>query len=77
MVGFTFGTALVVGAVVSLATGSWWFLLLAIGVHATATLIVLGALASRLREEDKPDPVTEARVIEEGRDRDDERHLAV
>ena len=65
MVGFTLAVALVVGAVVSLATGSWWFLLLAVAVHLIATTIVLTRIGTRLREEDKPDPVTEARVAEE------------
>jgi uncharacterized membrane protein len=75
LVGFTFATAVVVGAVISLATGSWWFLLLAVGVHLIATFTVLGAIGSRLRQQDKPDPVTEARLLEQD-DRDDRAHLA-
>jgi membrane protein implicated in regulation of membrane protease activity len=62
--GFTLGVALVVGAVVSLATGSWWFLILAVGIHAIATIIVLSRIGTRLQEQDKPDPVTEARIAE-------------
>ena len=76
LVGFTFAMAVVVGAVVSLATGSWWFLLLAVAAHVIATLAVLGTLASRLREQDKPDPVTEARLLEEERE-EDRSHLPV
>jgi membrane protein implicated in regulation of membrane protease activity len=75
LVGFTFGVAVVVGAVVSLATGSWWFLILAIAVHLVATAIVLGTIGARLREQDKPDPVTEARLVEEEQ-RGDRAHLA-
>jgi hypothetical protein len=75
LVGFTLAVAVVVGAVVSLATGSWWFLILAIGIHVLATGIVLGTIGTRLREQDKPDPITEARLIEED-DRDDRAHLA-
>ena len=65
MVGFSLAVALVVGAVVSLATGSWWFLILAVAVHLIATVTVLATIGSRLRQEEKPDPVTEARILEE------------
>ncbi len=59
-------TALVVGAIASLATGSWWFFILALGVHAVGTLVVVGYTYSKAAEdEDKPDPVTEARIEEE------------
>jgi membrane protein implicated in regulation of membrane protease activity len=64
MVGFSLAAAIVVGAIVSLATGSWWFLILAVAVHLIATLTVLGTIGSRLRQEEKPDPVTEARLAE-------------
>ena len=86
LIGFTLGTAIVVGAVVSLATGSWWFLALALGLHAVGTTIVMLTLGSRLREYDKPDPSTEARLKEEeplvggpggGRDEDDEPRMAI
>jgi hypothetical protein len=65
---FTFGVAVVVGAVVSLAVGSWWVLAAAIVVHLIGTGLVLGVINSRLREEDKPDPVTEARMAEDRTD---------
>lgn len=75
LIGFTLGVMIVVGAIVSLATGSWWFLILAIGVHALATVIVLSTIGSRLRQQDKPDPVTEARLAEEPPE-GDRPHLA-
>jgi hypothetical protein len=75
LIGFTLGVMIVVGAIVSLATGSWWFLILAIGMHAIATVIVLTTIGSRLREQDKPDPVTEARLAEE-QPEGDRPHLA-
>jgi hypothetical protein len=65
LVVFTFGVALVVGAIVALAVGSWWVLAGALAVHLIGTGLVLGVIGSRLREADKPDPVTEARVAEE------------
>lgn len=64
---FTFAVALVVGGIVSLATGSWWFLMLAIGLHIVGTTAVLATVGSRLRQEDKPDPITEARLAEQDR----------
>jgi membrane protein implicated in regulation of membrane protease activity len=73
LVGFTLAVAIVVGAVVSLATGSWWFLILAIAVHLIATATVLGTIGSRLRQQEKPDPVTEARLAEQPSEREHER----
>ena len=75
LIGFTLAVAIVVGAIISLATGSWWFLILAIAVHAFGTFIVMGTIASRLRQQDKPDPVTEARRIEEP-DESEHTHVA-
>ena len=65
LIGFTLAAAVVVGAIISLATGSWWFLALAVVVHGFATFMVMATIGNRLREQDKPDPVTEARRIEE------------
>lgn len=75
MIAFTLAVAVVVGAIVSLATGSWWFLILAVGLHAIGTVTVLGTIRSRLRQEDKPDPVSEARLTEEPEE-GDRPHLA-
>lgn len=63
---FTFATALVVGVVVSLVTGSWWVLGVAIVVHAIASILVISAIGERLSQQDKPDPTEEARLEEEG-----------
>jgi membrane protein implicated in regulation of membrane protease activity len=73
LVVFTLGAAIVVGAVVSLITGSWWFLALALAIHFTATFLVMGAIGSRLSQQEVEDPVTEARLAEE---RAEERHRA-
>jgi membrane protein implicated in regulation of membrane protease activity len=62
---FTFAVFIVLGAIASLALDSWWFLAVAVVVHALGTAIVLLVLAKRLQEEDKPDPVTEARLTNE------------
>jgi hypothetical protein len=64
---FTAATVVVVGLIIGLATDNWIFLPIAIAVHAIGTFLVLGAIAPRLKDEDKPDPVTEARLEEEAR----------
>jgi membrane protein implicated in regulation of membrane protease activity len=61
---FTFATVLVVGIVAALATGKWWVLGLAIVVHAIASVLVMSAIGDRLSEQEKTDPVTEARLEE-------------
>ena len=63
---FTAATALVVGIVAALATDNWVFLPVAIGVHAIGTVLVMMAIVPKLKDEDKPDPVTEARLEEKG-----------
>jgi hypothetical protein len=62
LVTFTVATALVIGGIVSLATGSWWFLVVAVGLHLTGTAVVVGVIGKHVQQEDKPDPVTEARL---------------
>ncbi|MDQ3933500.1 MAG: hypothetical protein M3340_02590 [Actinomycetota bacterium] len=63
---FTGATVLVAALVAALATDNWIFLPVAIGVHGLATVVVLMAIVPKLKDEDKPDPVTEARLEEEG-----------
>ena len=66
MIVLSAATVLVVGAIISLATGSWWFLIIALAAHAIGTLVVLAYSMSKVtQDEDKPDPVTEARIEEE------------
>jgi hypothetical protein len=59
---FTLATAIIVGAVISLATNSWWFLLIAIGIHAFVSTIMLGFVFKATNQGDKPDPVTETHM---------------
>jgi membrane protein implicated in regulation of membrane protease activity len=62
--------ALMVGAIASLALGSWWILVAVLAVHAVISAIVVGyAWRQASRTVDKPDPVTEARVEQEGDDK--------
>jgi hypothetical protein len=62
LVAYTFGVALVLGAVVTLATGSWWALVIALGAHLAASAFFLVYTFQRLEQGDKPDPVTEAHI---------------
>jgi hypothetical protein len=62
LVAFTLATAVVVGVVVSLATGNWLFLVLAVGIHLTVSALVLGQVFKATNQGDKPDPVTEAHM---------------
>jgi len=62
--------ALMVGAIASLALGSWWILVVVLAAHAVISAIVIAyAWRQASRTADKPDPVTEARVEEEGEDK--------
>jgi hypothetical protein len=71
LLAISLATFLVVGAVVSLALGSWWFLAIAVAVHGLATALVLGATGSLLaREEGKPSP-TEVAARDAGSARTD------
>jgi hypothetical protein len=62
LVVFTLATAIVLGVVVSLSTDNWLFLVLAVGIHAIVTTLVLGFVFKATNSGDKPDPVTEAHI---------------
>jgi membrane protein implicated in regulation of membrane protease activity len=58
--------ALMVGAIASLALGSWWILIAVLAVHALLSAVVVGyGWSQASKTGGKPDPVTEARVEEE------------
>jgi membrane protein implicated in regulation of membrane protease activity len=67
LVAYTLGVAIVIGAIISLATGSWWVLAFAVAVHLGASAFFLVYTFRRIEQGDKPDPVTEARLEEEQR----------
>src|SRR3954451_5502492 len=62
----TFLSLLVVGAIVSLATGSWWFLLVAVAVHAIATVVMAAGVLQSTTQVERPDPVTVEKMEAEG-----------
>ncbi len=81
LVVFTLAIVGVVLIIVALATESWWVLPVALVAHATATAVALGAIGKTLKQKDKPDPTTEARLEEErsskGDGGDDEPRMAI
>jgi hypothetical protein len=63
---FTFLALIVVGVIVSLATGSWWALLIALGVDLVGTLVAAGSAIGLAREVEHVQPGTAARLEAEG-----------
>ena len=64
--GMTFLAAIVVGAVVSLATGSWWFLLIALVVDVAGVLLVTAGVLRMTKATEHPSPELAARLESEG-----------
>jgi membrane protein implicated in regulation of membrane protease activity len=62
LVWFTAATAVIVGAIVVLATGKWWTLLIPVAVYAVGTTLVTRGVFGALEQGDKPDPVTQAHM---------------
>jgi hypothetical protein len=58
--------ALVVGAAVSLATGSWWAVVAVVGAHAIGTLVVATAAIQLTTQTEHASPDVAARLEEEG-----------
>ena len=59
---FTLAAAIIVGAIISLATNNWLFLVLAVGVHVIVTSLAMSSIFRATNQGDKPDPVTEAHM---------------
>jgi hypothetical protein len=58
--------ALTVGAVIALSTGSWWALVVAVGVHAVGTMVVAAGAIQLTTQIEHASPQTTARLEEEG-----------
>ena len=66
------GLALIVAAAaVSLSTGNWWILGVVVLLHFIASAVALLPVFKALNQGEKPDPVTEARLAEEGKTSDE------
>src|SRR5829696_6971604 len=66
LLAITFFAALVVGGIISLAIGSWLFVVVACVVHAVGAFAVLTMLATAARQTEHVDPSVAARLEEEG-----------
>jgi membrane protein implicated in regulation of membrane protease activity len=62
----TLAGAVIVGGILVLATGEWWTLFIPVVLHVIGTGLVTAGVFKVLGERDKPDPVTQARLDEEG-----------
>ena len=62
---FTLAAAIVVGAIVALATGYWWAIGIALAAHFTGTFFVIRVIFNRVDQADKPDPLSEVRLEDE------------
>lgn len=61
-----FFVALIVGAVIALITGSWWWILVALALHAIGTVAVVGTAFSLATRGESPDPRTAAALEARG-----------
>ena len=66
--------ALMVGVIASLALESWWILVAVMAVHGILSALVVGYTMRQVdKTGGKPDPVTEARIDEQGTPAERER----
>jgi len=66
LIAVTFFTALIVGAVIALITGSWWFLLVALVLHGVGTVVVVTTAIGFASRVESPDPRTAAALEARG-----------
>jgi hypothetical protein len=66
VVGATFFLALIVGAVAGLATGQWWWLAVALVLHALGTTVVVATTLRMTADVESPDPRAAAALKEQG-----------
>ena len=70
-----FSAALTIGAIISLSTGKWWLLPVALGVHALGTIVVTATVLHMTTISEHASPTTAALLGEEGIPNPDE-HFA-
>jgi len=66
LLAITFFVALIVGALIALITGAWWFILVALVLHAIGTLVVVTTAFSLATRGESPDPRTAAALEARG-----------
>jgi len=66
LIGVTFFLALIVGAVAGLASGQWWWLAVALLLHALGTTVVVATTLRMTADVESPDPRAAAALEEHG-----------
>ena len=66
IVAITLFVALIVGALIALITGAWWFIIVALLLHGIGTLVVVGTAFSLATRGESPDPRTAAALEARG-----------
>ncbi len=66
LIAITLLVALIVGAMIALITGSWWFLLVALALHAIGAVVVVATAFSLASEVEHADPRTAAALEARG-----------
>jgi hypothetical protein len=66
IIAITFFVALIVGALIALITGAWWFVIVALVLHAIGTLVVVTTAFSLATRGESPDPRTAAALEARG-----------
>jgi ABC-type transport system involved in Fe-S cluster assembly fused permease/ATPase subunit len=66
LIAITLMVALIVGAVIALITGGWWFLLVALFLHAIGTVVVVATALGMASEVEHADPATAAALEARG-----------
>jgi membrane protein implicated in regulation of membrane protease activity len=62
----TLAAAAIVAAILVLVTGQWWTLFIPVVIHGIGSTLVTRGVFKAIGERDKPDPVTQARLDDEG-----------
>jgi hypothetical protein len=63
----TLSGAVIIAAILLLATNKWWVIFFPLALHGLGTALVTMGVFKVLDERDKPDPVTQARLDDEGK----------
>jgi len=63
----TLAGAVIVAGILLLATNKWWVIFVPLLLHGVGSTLVTKGFFKVMDERDKPDPVTQARLDEEGK----------
>jgi hypothetical protein len=66
LIAATFFVALIAGAVAGLASGQWWWILVALALHGLGTTVVVSTTLRMTASVESPDPRAAAALEEEG-----------